>query len=622
MNMVKDRRFILISLLFALVSLAYGFLVIKDFLHPLVGSGDTSQWSYIGYYFAKNLSFNPFPHLNLVSDQVFYPYGTNHVFQSWMIEENMIYSLLYSWFGSGPWLQFITFFSVFLSAVGVTALLTVDYGLIRASGSGLIITFFNFYSIHKYPHHLNFCFLHWTILSFVADFLLVKKVFLRESIALRLILLRIALIFLCLGQDLGYVAGYALMSLTVSLSWIFLLMVYREITERVSIIEITYNVWKDYKEEFRQFPRQCLLLIGLIAISGFLYVPIVLQIFQEAQRPEFANIPTHVVTWTNPLRLFIPWLPNLNPEPRYRDTFQDLIEGDALGEGSIGWFLLIIGLGGLWQFRRKIAIYIPLIIILLLCLFYHTDDFPTLQIFPWFSFNRIAGRSSVIYPIIFTLFSLGITFNHLRHPLRKILTILLVCLACVELYTGYSFKQGYKTLPLAQEFYDYMNFVKNQPSQAVLDYPFCVTGGNTVGSREGLCPYYGELNTLHANKIFHEKKVVGQYFGRLHSSQIEPFIETGWDQLFRVTQQGQCFNQQQWTFFENFYKYNDFAGINLYVDLLPQKCLPEFYQRLGEPAIEANLPNARRAQFIPKPESLRTQVNENLGKTIKLEFPS
>ena len=127
MNMVKDRRFILISLLFALVSLAYGFLVIKDFLHPLVGSGDTSQWSYIGYYFTKNLSFNPFPHLNLVSDQVFYPYGTSHVFQSWMIEANIIYSVLFSWFGSGPWLQLITFFSVVLSAVGVTALLTVDY---------------------------------------------------------------------------------------------------------------------------------------------------------------------------------------------------------------------------------------------------------------------------------------------------------------------------------------------------------------------------------------------------------------------------------------------------------------------------------------------------------------
>lgn len=618
----KNQSLLILIILFSLISTAYGLIVIKDFLHPLAGEGDIPVWPYIGYYFAKNLSFNPWPHLDLVNNQAFYPYGVNHVFQSWVIEENLLYSVLYSWFGDGPWLQIITLFSVLLSAVGATALLTVDYGLIRAGGAGLIMTFFNFYGIHKYPKHLNFCFLHWTIFSFITDFLIVKRFVMRQPIPLRLILIRIALIFLCLGQDLGYIAGYAFLSLTLSLSYIFLLLIYRELTERLSIIQMIKNSWKNYQLEFSQFPRQCSLLIVIIASFAFLYVPLALQIVQAARLPELANIPINNQTWTNPLRLFIPWLPNLNPEPRYRDTFRDIIEGDALGEGSIGWFLLIIGLVGLWQSRRKISIYIPLIIILFLCLFYNTESLPTLKIFPWFSFHRITGRSTLIYPIIFCIFALGISFNKLRSPLRTILTGLLVCLACVELYTGYSFKQTYEPYQLNQEFYGYMNAVKQQPGEAILDYPFCVTGGNGVGSNDELCPYYAHLSTLHTNRRFHDKKVIGKYFGRLNPSQIEPFIEAGWGGLLDASEQNQCFNEQQWKFFEDFYKYNDFAGINLYVDFMPQQCLPEFYQRLGQPMIEANLPNAQQAQFIPKSEALRQQINKTLGKSLKVQSPS
>jgi hypothetical protein len=120
-----------------------------------------------------------------------------------------------------------------------------------------------------------------------------------------------------------------------------------------------------------------------------------------------------------------------------------------------------------------------------------------------------------------------------------------------------------------------MSYVKNQPGEAVLDWPFCVTGGNGIGAIDGLCPYFFTIGSIPAMRRFHEKKVVGQYFGRLHPSQIEPYLQAGWSQmfvpdkldLFKGTRQSRCFTTEEWSFFTDFYKFNDFAGINLYVVL-------------------------------------------------------
>ncbi|MEW6493200.1 MAG: hypothetical protein AB1589_11955, partial [Cyanobacteriota bacterium] len=92
----------------------FSIVVIKDFSTPLIGKAGPGTvdnwdyvdiWEYMGFYFAKNLSFFPLPQLNLVNNQIFYPYGTNSVFQGWGIEMDIFYAILYSIFGAGPWLQ-------------------------------------------------------------------------------------------------------------------------------------------------------------------------------------------------------------------------------------------------------------------------------------------------------------------------------------------------------------------------------------------------------------------------------------------------------------------------------------------------------------------------------------
>ena len=619
-------------LAFVCVSLAFSLLVIKNFSlplagwagvgpHPLLNHDYVDYWEYMGFYFAKNLKFLPIPHLDMVNNQVFYPYGTNSVFQAWGIERDILYAILYLFFGVGPWLQFYYLLTLLITAIGTFIILVRDYGIFRASGAGFIVSFFNFYAIHKYPHHLLVSFIHWTTLSLIADFLIVKRVVLKQHVSLRLILVRACLLILSLGQDLGYVAGFGLMSLTVSAIFIAVLLTYRHFRKKLRLTELFQRAVTPYKTDFFSYPRTSLVLGGLCIIAGYIYLPLALQIAREAKSFDFTGISSGA-WWVHPLRLLIPFFPFLNPgQVVFDQVLRDSPEG--LGAGSPGWFLLILGTVGLWQARKQITVFIPLLIIFLLCLFYHPSLVPTLKIFPWFAFNRIGGRSSVIYPVILCLFALQINFNWLRSRNRQLVSAFLVVLACTELYTAYSFKLDYQPYLLDKNFFAYMDYVKKQPGEAVLDWPFCIHGGNGIS----ICPYYRYNSVIHAMRRFHEKKVMGQYFGRLHPSQIEPYLQAGWDKLFfpdspnvsKATRQARCFRADEWSFFTDFYKLNDFAGINLYVELLPEDCVSEFYARFGTPAVETLVPGAGRVKFIPKSPELRNQVNLALGATLKFE---
>ncbi|GAA4448816.1 hypothetical protein GCM10023189_07220 [Nibrella saemangeumensis] len=599
--------------IFLLATALYGLLVIKDFQTPITGWGDTDVWEYYGYYVANNLSFTPLPVLDLVNNQLAYPHGTNQALQDWAVERELFYALFYLLTGTtGPYLQVYLLLSALVTVFGVFWLLKPVTGDSKAGLAALVLAFCNFYAIHKYPGHLAFTAMHWTTLGLVTDWLLVRRVWLMQPLTLRFLLLKALLLALVLGLNLGYVAGYALSSFT--LAALFCVGVYISRIRRVSLPEY-------FRLDLFVHRWQHIALLGGILGAACLYLPLVLQIAAAAKSLQSADLPMGAF-WDNPFRLLLPLLPGVSPyHIDYQPWLRDHTEG--LGPTSPGLFLVLLSLIGFFQARNK-AVYLPLLLLMAMCLLFHTTRIPTLRVFPWFLFTRVSSRATLIYPIILTLLALSVDWKRL--PL--LLLSLVVTLALAETITSYQFHTlYYQPVKLDRNFYAYMNTVKQTPGEAVLDWPFCTLGDNGIG--EDLCPFFYQTSGTFALRRFHDKKVIGFFLGRLHPSQVAPFQRANWPclfvpddtDMFKSTRQRRCLTEAEMQFFADFFTYNDFSGINLYPDLLAPGCEEAFYRRFGRPVAETNIAMSSRMVFIPKPDSLRARLNPALGKRIRFACP-
>lgn len=654
---------------------------------PLIGRGDTDLWDAMGYELGQRWGWWPWPHLNLSTNDWFYPLGTSIALQAWGIERDGFNAILQAWLGYGPWLQIYYVMSVAIAAAGTAVLLWREVGRDRALVAAAIVGLFNFYgAVGKYPYHLNMAIVHWTVLGIVADFVMVRRVANHDHLGTPWFLGRAVLVVLSLGQDLGYVAGFGLLSLTLSLTWIVLMTWLRAAqlarrslrqedlvqaflaeefpddpdleAEALSPLErkvppalrplwrlypvrwlrrTVRILWVQSQTQARHWWEDVqagqgwgwgvggLLILG--AIATYLYVPVVLQIYRSAQAFDFSEV--YGRDWySHPLRLLIPYLPGWNPvdqATQWQRWFPSALETDL--DGAVGWFVVGWAALGVWQRRRRWPGMVPLGLLLLLCLAYRPLDVPTLQVFPWFSFNRVGGRCTVIYPVVLALLGTGVEPN--RWPWRRAGIVALALLASLELWGGYGLVRSRPpsdaVVAMSPDFWDYMATVRSLPGEALLDWPFCAIGGNGVGINEGLCPYAGTDPSLHALRRFHGKKVMGGYLGRLHPSQIEAYQHQGWGQLFRPDppdpgrsrQQQRCFYQDEWDFFQTFFDppatpdpaianlglRTDFAALQLHLDRLPAGCAEEFFHRWGPAIATTTLPSGGRVALIPRPSS-------------------
>lgn len=586
--------YVLLFLLTAgLASLAVG-----DFTMPMSDGNDTDQYEYVGYFFWKNVTLWPFPQLRLINTQTFYPYGTNQVFLDWGFERDYWYAICYWLFGgAGPYLQFYYVYSLVLTAIGTFALMSPRFGRVKAFVLALVVSVFNFYAIWKFPVHMNVCIDHWTVLCMVATYRLLLDVVARKAVSLAYIVLWVWLHVQVLGQELAYVAGFALTLTTLTIP-VLMVLLYRQFPV---VREWPALIRRYVSSQYQSRSRLILGLLALIAISTWLYLPLTLQIAFTAWEFDFATVP-ELRAWSHPLRLFIPHLPSLNTysidyQPYFRDTFE------SYAQGSPGLYLVVLAVVGWWQIRRRVALWLPLVVMLMLCLIYHPVLVPTLKMFPWFSFNRHGGRASLVYPVLLGLLALNVSWP--RYRIGQAMVGLLVVLMGLEWYFGFYQKPQMPDKAVSQSILQYCSIVKKQSGEAVLDWPFCVVGADGVGDKEGLCPYYEQQNANFTFRRFYDKSVVGQYFGRLHPEQIQPFLHDGWPRLLTPNRD---FSEQDWQFLHSFLRKNDFAGINLYLDLLTPSQISGFYRHFGPPIAQTRFPATGRVVFIPLQSAAKKSI--------------
>lgn len=574
------------AVLLGLLTTFLGICVVGDFSHPLSDGNDTDQYEYVGYYFARNLFFNPFPQLNLINNQSFYPYGLNQVFLDWGFERDYWYALCYRLFdGPGPYLQYYFVYSLVVASVGTFLLIHSRFGSGKAFIAGLIVSVFNFYSLYKFPVHMNVGVGHWTTLCIVATYRLLYDANQRRPITLPFVLFWGWLHLQVLGQELGYVAGFALTFTTLTLPVVFFRL--RGSGSKSGVVDLK-NALRSLK-----FSRLPWLLIALLLLSAYLYLPLTLQIAFTAWRFDFGAVP-ELRAWSHPARLLIPYLPGFDTiaVPAYQRYLHDTFE--SYGQGSPGLYLTLLAGLGLRQTRRCVTLWLPVVGMLGLCLLYHPVWLPTLKLFPWFSFNRHGGRASLVYPVLLVLLALPIRWPVGRAGLG--VACLLGLLMLSEWAYGFRLRTTLPVRVVSDDVLRYCATVRRQPGVAVLDWPFCTVGGDGVGAKEGLCPYYNEQNAVFTFRRFYNKRVVGQYFGRLHPGQIQPFVRAGWPRLLTPDR---MFTPQDWHVLDAFLRTNHFAGINLYPDLLTPDQVAGFYRHYGHPIAQTRFPMAGRVAFIP-----------------------
>jgi hypothetical protein len=180
-------------------------------------------------------------------------------------------------------------------------------------------------------------------------------------------------------------------------------------------------------------------------------------------------------------------------------------------------------------------------------------------------------------------------------------------LAVCEFLTAVFLVNEFHPAKLSDAQKSYFKTLKAAPGTAVLDWPFCIASANVVITKE-LCPYYDRVATAYANRRFHEKATVSIYLSRAHPTQFKSWLDAGWEGMFspddptreRSNHETRCFDEEQWQRFDALYRGNDFAGIQLWLDLIPDPCVAMFHERYGEPTAKETLPRFGRVEFIPR----------------------
>lgn len=572
------------------LGVVYALLVVRDFSGPLIGAGDVNYYEYLGHHLLRHYRFEVPPDLGLVTTEVGYPFGTSLVYQSWCAERDLLYVVLTRLFGEGPWLQLYVASSPVIGALVIHGLARRDLGDRRAFLLACAGSFLSLYAALKYTTHVNMAAIHWAAAGMVADHLLYRRLERDEPLPLRLLLARAALLVLVIGLDLPYVAGFALTYLTVTLGCAAVLVARRR---RLPVVARTGD------DAFFAEPLAAGLTVTGLALGLVVYVPFAWSIVQASRVYRFEGAGGNL--WASQLRMLLPILPGANPGSGWVHALFGAPEGE--GEFTVGWGMLALAAFGAVSARRRGTwrTLVPVAIVFVLCLAFHPRRLPTLHLFPWFAFNRVAGRATAFLPLWLTLVGIEWRFEEWRSRAARVVSALVV----LEALAAFVVVADHHRARLDDEMRRYFDAVASVPGEAVLHFPFCVAGGNGVGTKE-LCPYYDALSTAYAYRRFHGKSVESMYLARLHPSQVAPRL--AWSRLLhpddpdphRARHETRCFDGDEWAAFDRLYRDHDFGGLELRVDLLPTACVLAFHERYGAPTAAATLPGPGLVELIPR----------------------
>ncbi len=592
---------ILASLLLLLGTVGYALFVVRDFSGPLIGGedydgafrGDANYFEFLGYYVRDHWHFGLKP-ISFFTTDVAFPSGTHIGLLSWCAERDLFHASMLKLFGPGPWIQTYVTLGATAGAVGVTAILEREHGVLKAALVGFAASFMSFYAWYKYPYHLNMAAIHWVTMSIAADAVTMRLVVRGERLRPSFIVLRAALIVMSLGLDLGYIAGHALTSFCVTTycAWGVLGRRDKRILHRF-LLALP-------RSPIAEIGRERAAFAGAAALLGFglvFYVPFIMAVVKDTATYPMTDAAGNF--WASQFHALFPYLPGVHPNSSLVHAIFGSDEG--VGEYAPGFTLLITAGVGIWLAHKRdvSALVKPLLITALLVFAFHPRWCKTLQIFPWFAYNRVAGRGTVVLPVLLAL--IGVSVDAWPRLARRVV----LAFAVAEYSTALLLVSEFRPAHLSASQLAYFHTIAQSPGKGLLEWPFCIASANNVITKE-LCPYYHYTATAYAYRRFHTKSTVSIYLSRVHKLQFKDWIDAGWEGMFmpddpkheHPTKELRCFDDEQWARFDDLYRKNDFAGIQVYADRLPPECVTQFHERYGAPLATETFPRLGRVEFI------------------------
>ncbi|MDP0499406.1 MAG: hypothetical protein Q7P63_04825 [Verrucomicrobiota bacterium JB022] len=614
-------REVLLTALVAAVGLLVGLGRTWPLNGPILATGDGGTWEHYRWLFAQLLDWWPFPHLEYGGDLAFYPYGTSQVFTSWTFEQLYLTTALERLFGPGPWIDVYYIGSQLATALGLYWILRRVYGRGWGALAACVVAGANFYLLAKFPGHFNLSHAHWAYFTVASLHLLMHRLVAFERLSLGLVLWMVLCGICCLGMELGYVAGFAY---TFTLCHIAVFLVWWLCHLR-PVNTYLWTQLKGWQAELKSW--RVWALGAAILLAAYLYLPQIYWLWRELAQFPSAEMP-HGLSFTHPMRMLLPIVPDFTPEMAMNTSFfQDRMETPFAWQPGLSLFVLgMVGFFLAADRRRSVWIGLPLLCCLLIYALLQSSFHP-FNWLPWMEHMRMAARFSLMLPLLFVLAWLPQAARIWRTRSGQVFYGLLGLLFLLELSTAWRFLWGtrYVEQPPTPEFVHLMETIRESPGEAVLYWPFCVAGGNGVGTGE-FGPYYHPQAGMESTQVFHEKKMMSRYFGRIHWDQLEPLYRAGWDrmfmpdseELFTAQGQGRDFDAAQWAFMTDFLRLNDFCGVLVFASMLPPETVEGFRARMGEPVAEAVV-YGEHALFFRKPEAWQAGEDPVAGRALSLD---
>jgi hypothetical protein len=547
-------------------------------LLPLYGIGDSTLWEFQQHFFSKNLFWNgTFFDLNLNSQDVIYPYHVNGVFQPWSLEREFLGTFFLKFFPTLSFLNLYFIVSLIISSIGSFAILRRSAGNRIAAFAALFLGFGNVFSFSHYPGHYSFTALHWMNLVTLLTFENYRKLMSKQTPSWNAILCNALLAVLLLGLDLGYVAGFGLTFGVITAISCAVMFFIRFKNEGRSAFRIP---------ALQGFNGLSILLILSILSLASLYLPLLLKIKIESEVLSAGRV-YGAPYWTNPLRNIMPYLSTFLENPSTLDNFfKD--SGHGFGPGGVGLAFFIAGCLGVSSLSKKTwMIYLPVLVMMIVCIVHHPSNFSILNVFPWFKFHRISARNVLIIPVlIIILFAQEKVIQ--QHNKKSILVLLLI--ASVALFevqqTFFSAEKNKESLILPTDQKQFFKSIKETSKNALFEWPFCIIGGNgATGNR--LCPGSHLLTSQFTLARYHENRTLSGYYGRLYPEMVSEVFKDGWEFLLQKDgihrKDNACLSEADKTFMKQFIRSHKFTGLLIYEDLLSPLCAADIVSSLGTP---------------------------------------